>query len=228
MKHEQQKEQPYLAAGDGLAAPESKAAAVDLQRFCSRDDDLREYLRKPWAHKGYLYASNGHICVRIPAPDQAAAVFPHKVAESAAGLFDREHGGHAPLPAFDPAKSCDLCGGTGRTRRAKCPECDGEGEFSHGTHWYDCRECDSEGVVDASDGEGEPCDCGACDGLGARQTFARLAPGIGYDARYLAWIKALPGAMFVIGSSVDNTSGTRPAHFIFDGGEGVLMPMRDR
>ena len=41
--------------------------AVDLSRFCADANDPREYLRSPWKHGEWVYATNGHVCVRVPA-----------------------------------------------------------------------------------------------------------------------------------------------------------------
>jgi hypothetical protein len=202
------------------------ANAIDLQRFCAGESDLRFYLRAPIAHKGFRYATNGHICVRVAAPEEAETVSEHKVAESASALFDRAtNTDYAPLPAFDAAPECTQCDGVGKVKFTMCPDCDGDGFFDHGSHEYQCKECDGEGALY---GEGELCECPKCLGTGKRRHFVRMAPGVGYDARYLEWIKALPGVRFAIGTSATGDPKPLPGHFIFDGGEGVLMGMADR
>jgi len=38
--------------------------AMDITKFCTTNDP-RSYMHKPMRHDGYLYATNGHIAVRI-------------------------------------------------------------------------------------------------------------------------------------------------------------------
>ncbi len=199
---------------------------IDLQRFCANEHDLRSYLHKPWAHKGYTYASNGHICIRVPAPDQAETVFPHKVGDAAASIFERPAGAeYAPLPEFAPAPDCGTCEGRGKVKMEPCADCDGDGYFEHGHHEYHCKECDGEGSIY---GVGDMQDCPDCCGSGRQARFVRFIPGVGYDSRYLAWIAALPGAKFAIGAAAKYGEHQGAGRFTFDGGEGVLMPMSDR
>jgi hypothetical protein len=219
--------QSHLAAGDGPAV-QVQAPSIDLQRFCWADD-YRKHLRTPWAHKGHIYATNGHICVRVPAPDQAEAIFPHAVGDSAAGIFDKVgERQYAPLPEFEMGETCHVCRGKGKYPQSKCEDCDGDGVIVRGRHEYECKECDGDGWVD--DSEGEMRGCPLCDGYGTRSKCIDFAGGVGYQARYLNLIKDLPGLMFATGGAVDDEHRTidtiQPAHFTFDGGEGVLMPMR--
>lgn len=40
---------------------------MNLQRFCASETDFKEHLRAPWLHGDWVYATNGHVCVRVPA-----------------------------------------------------------------------------------------------------------------------------------------------------------------
>jgi hypothetical protein len=204
-----------------LAGDAPTVSAVDLQRFCWAND-YRKYLRQPWAHKGWMYASNGHILVRVPSPEHAETVFAEKVAESAVGMLaDSGEREYAPLPAFTLGPVCECCKGVGTVKQSKCPDCDGEGEFDHGEYTYHCKECDGEGWID--DPAGEERECDACYGFGTESKRIDFG-GIGYQARYLRLIKDLPGLVFSPGTRADETT-IKAAHFTFDGGEGLLMPM---
>jgi hypothetical protein len=71
MKHEQQKEQPYLAAGDGLAAPESRPSPFDVinsnvmlkiggkSRRCHCGANVFSKLRGPFHGGTERYECNG-------------------------------------------------------------------------------------------------------------------------------------------------------------------------
>lgn len=196
--------------------------SIDLQRFCAISDDDRAYLNAPWPHKGWMYASNGHIIVRVPAPDHAATVAAHDIAERAAGIFAKcEAEGHAPLPLrLDLGQKCTVCRGTGHVYTVACKECEG-GEFEHGSHTYTCQECDGTGRAESTRAAGEKTTCNGCRGKGYFG-YTRVPvgdKGAGYDAVYLSWIRALPNALFAPGEA------EKAAHFKFDGGEGCLMPM---
>ena len=192
-------------------------STVDLQRFCADDFDPREYLRKPIPHKGYLYATNGHVLVRVAAPEHAGALAEKPDFDAVVGKYIQAEG-HAPLPPLPAGKKCKDCNGTGMVLMAECADCDGEGDFMHGTHIYECKECDGAGrFLSAS---GEKCECAGCYGHGIKAE--RIAIGqSGYDLRYLRWIAELPGARFAAGGAID-TAG----HFIFDGGDGIVMPRK--
>ena len=194
---------------------------IDLQKFCAHDGDPREYLHAPWACKGWMYATNGHIMVRVPCPDQADAEPDHKPAKTAPGMFDDAgKAKYMPLPKRIPVpRTCSKCAGAGKYLHIPCGECDGKGTFKHGSHDYDCLECGGMGFMDAEEGATNAVtrSCTNCEGKGAhRGTFLKVA-GAEFDVIYLLWIAGLPGALFC-------PNGNAAAHFIFDGGEGLLMP----
>jgi hypothetical protein len=197
---------------------------IDLKRFCANESDPRAYLREPWAHNGYVYATNGHIVVRIPAPESAGVVAEHKAAATAEGLFaifPAIEG--AELPPFTLGEPCHFCEGSGIAYATDCPDCDGEGLFTHGAHDYDCKECDGEGFVDADKIPENKTVCHACYGRGYKAKRVPVgALGGGFDATYLSWIAALPGALFAARGPEES------GRFTFDGGEGLLMPMKER
>lgn len=197
--------------------------SIDLKRFCGCEHDIREYVRQPWAHQGYVYATNGHICVRVPAPEHAGTTSEVPIAESARGLFERAtNTEYAPLPPFTPAPVCFQCEGEGHYKQSKCGDCDGEGNFKRGHHEYECRECEGTGWL--PDDEGQKRDCEECWGTGHDRRAVDFGNDVFYDARYLAWVKALPGVMFAPGGA-STTDKPMPGHFVCAGGEGLLMPM---
>ena len=153
-----------------------------LKKFVSQDDP-RKYMRSPFTRGEWTYATNGHIAVRVPKID-GVEILPEKYIPSLEGLFQSVGGNDfIALPWMPPLEECQLCIGTGIAY--ECPECDGEGEFEHGTHSYCCKECG----------------------------------GSHFDLFYLYLINGLPGAKFSPGAGQEGM-----ACFVFDGGEGILMP----
>ena len=65
------------------------------------------------------------------------------------------------------------------------------------------------------DGEIDDLPCAECNGTGKTKI-----DGISFSDVYLSWIAELPNA------KIAPTGFTTPARFKFDGGEGLLMPMR--
>ena len=218
--------------------------ADTLQRFCANDMDERAHLRQPWLVGAWVYACNGHIAVRVPAETMPDAK-PNDKAPDAAALFKRAiedaPRDFVPLPEFQRRVACDLCDGTGIVRAIKCDDCGGEGEFKRGRHVYMCQECE-----DSNAGPGHiqlfPHDepfvgeviraCRDCDGLGLDGGASTRVPPVAfgealYSAAYLTMIDKLPGAKFSAGDAArKNYEGPRelPAAFVFDGGQGILMP----
>lgn len=137
-----------------------------LQPFCAVND-IRVYLNRIFRKDGYLYATNGSAMVSVKDdgtvetdPDNDARC-PNNVEE----IISRDKcagDGFIPLRFDEPKEKnpCTGCGGSGKIFRSNaCPCCD-DGEFIHEGHWYECKECDGEGRVKATEGETEVCeDC---------------------------------------------------------------------
>lgn len=213
-----------------------------LARFCANENDLREYLRAPWRNGAWVYATNGHIIIRVPseaapevaecdrAPSKVGAMFAAHFTESAEFLLMPE------LPAlFD----CPSCEGAGRIRATKCNHCEGEGGFTRLGLWYDCKNCEGDpagdGWVSCLDFE-NPADavvrvCTECDGLGHRMHkhgITQIGEGT-YSPVYLHWIAALPQARVMPGDAptASNSKTCKPLAFLFDGGQGLLQPRKE-
>lgn len=188
-----------------------------LNRFVANSSEPREYMRAPFTRGDWTYAMNGRIAVRVPKID-GMEMLPDKHAPKLEGLF-------APacfdaciaLPPLPPLEQCRMCNGTGSA--FECPECDGKGEFEHGTHTYECRECDGSGQV--AYGGGIDVACRHCGGTGVTRRKQMKVGGSHFDLFYLHLINGLPGAKFAPGAGRMDM-----ARFVFDGGEGILMPMR--
>jgi hypothetical protein len=191
----------------------------DLMKFCGGKNQVR--LATPFSIGEFTYATNGHILVRVPRladiPERTDAPPPAKVEE----VFNHYKGDYQPIPAVGPikTKSCPVCEGTGKFQT--CPECDGTGlvSFSNDYNDYDftCETCGGDGKFK----EGKELECEKCAGTGKIVKTERVdAAGRKYDKKYLLMLKKLPGCKLAVGKELD------PAHFIFDDGDGVIMPMR--
>lgn len=102
----------------------------NIQDFCATGY-FREYLLRPFAYHGKLYASNGHIIVRVPAEADAPDT-EHSICAHAEKLFADANfeAGMEPLPAYQEVElpSCEGCGGSGKCKPLEeCRECRGEG-----------------------------------------------------------------------------------------------------
>ena len=187
-----------------------------LKKFVSQGDP-REYMRSPFNRGEWTYATNGHIAVRVPKIDGVEAL-PKKHIPNLEGLFQSASGNDfIVLPTLPTPENCQMCNGTGVAY--ECEECDGDGEFEHGSHTYKCKECGGHGQVAYSGGIDTV--CRHCGGAGVTRYKPMQVGGSHFDLFYLHLINGLPEAKFAPGARQLDM-----ARFVFDGGEGILMPMR--
>lgn len=171
---------------------------IDLQQFCATNDG-RLYLMTPFSDDTHTLATNGHVIVRVP---KRADTEGHKDAprDKARALFDKSPlVGAVPMPAFNIPPPPPVV-------MEDCAWC-------HDGKEHDCPEC--------------TCECEECDGKGeteAGEEAQITVRGVPFNARYIRQIFALPGLM--LPGAVTNDKDV-PMPFSFDGGEGLLMPMRD-
>lgn len=198
-----------------------------LTRF-TRPDSYNEFQRKPIRRDGYLYATNGWIAIRI-ADDAAIEASDTEKSPNLARVFEHGDVEFHPLPALPDAIKCPQCNGTGKEYLEDCEDCDGDGDFIHGNHRYDCKECNGDGKVKASAETTEPTPCHHCNGSGEADPRDGSQPikigGLHFQPYLLRMIAGLPNARIEHVTPPDAT--TLPAaHFVFDGGEGAVMPFK--
>lgn len=195
-----------------------------LQPFCAKANESREYMRAPFCLNGWIFATDGHIAVRIPEDVQ----FPICTDEKVISLFPRFNNyfeqfdkfSFFDLPVLPKADPCMHCGGGGKVNYSKiaCDECDGDGEFYYGSHYYSCKHCAGSGEIKHR--HQEPISmCEKCRGSG----FASCQPvkinDCLFNLAYLKLIEKLPNLQIA-------TNGIKEVLRIkFDGGSAVLMPM---
>lgn len=189
-----------------------------LKSFCATINDSREYLRAPFVNKGFIYATNGHIAVRIP--DNGTIQENKDAPKNIHNYFQSGISDFIEIPALPEKTKCVRCCGTGnRIFKNKCDKCDGKGEFYHGSHYYDCAECDGSGEVRSGEPKADiPCEY--CDGSGwEKYSFIDIGE-FRFQCAYIEKILALPNVKFMRTINSDDA-----CKFLFDGGEGIIMPM---
>lgn len=199
--------------------------SIDLQQFCAGENEPRTWLLKPWYAAGGVGATDGKLLVWMPgeaivnAPDSKEAVdIAEKLIASAKAAVDMGDrlAWSDPQDAHFVDAECTSCAGTG-IDTGECDECNGEGEFIHGSHFYTCKECDGTG----STGSAGPCEI--CVGTKIKPS----ASSIGnhetcISSVYVTRLRKLPGCMV---TSLPDES--RNFYFRFDGGVGVVAGFRD-
>lgn len=179
----------------------------------------------PFREDGFLWAANDHMAVRIPDTQECTlelndnAIFPPLVKTLINGVNPNNCtiSLHFPL-AEKPCEECQGAGYTEKLEQFQCPDCDGYGEFEHGNHTYYCKNCDETGWIDGEKFTQDPCDNCNCSGI--MPCDHRIAGAL-FRGRYIRALKMLPGLKMWI-----NPNPNEASTFAFDGGCGVIMPMR--
>lgn len=195
---------------------------MNLTKFCSGQDDPREYLRQPMRTAEGIAYTNGHVLVVVPddgkeyqpAPESVANIIQRMISEhQGCGLWIKM--ADVDLPGATP---CGYCNGSGVVSYEFCSDCDGDGEFLHGSHYYTCKECDGEGGFKSMYG-GHEVTCQGCGGHKEEPTAVSIL-GVTFQRRYLAMLAELPDCQ------ISPSDMTKAAPFRFVGGRGILMPYR--
>lgn len=200
---------------------------IDLSKFTSSPDGTGgHYLSTPWSVGDHSVATNGHILVRVPRrddiPENDKAPSLETVLASAFPSDD-----FIPFPAFTPAPAepCNDCRGIGRV--TECEDCDGEGEHEclECGNETECASCQGSGVHPDRLGDAEAIKCAACAGSGHRddKCSVTLADNLHISQRYALLIADLPAARIV--SVPRDPKDLRAVPFVFDGGDGLVMPL---
>ena len=185
---------------------------------------------KPFPRDGYVYATNGHICVRQRG---AKCDPPDGETPPVEGLdWTREHYAEAPLvidpallPEPPPDVACRQCSGTGK--QVRCKECDGSGivicdyDYDH-----DCPECKGKGVFAAKADDPKAESCNSCYGTVKADPDYRpcLWPGVAaVSKRYVRLLIRHGGKLY---PRVDGRL-THPLYLtVGDDVDGLVMPLK--
>lgn len=194
-----------------------------LTEFLSKTntDDL---CAAPFPHAGRAYATNRHICIELQDADPTLRTIARKfdaianLLETHEAIFQTAE--FKPLEAIPEKISCPFCDGSGTA--LECRNCEGDGYIRH--EYDPCENCNGTGETQNEKDE-YPLGlipCWFCNGSGEERQATDIGLG-SFDARYLRLIASLPNARFTP-NPINPEAGV--ALFIFDGGRGALMPMR--
>ncbi len=189
----------------------------DMQRFCAKEK-TNFRLGEPFRIDGYLYATNGHILIRVKSegtntvragiPDVRGLVKPRPV------------GAMKAVGKIEGTASCSQCDGLGMIGPAgECDECHGRGDELCGCcdNYTVCKKCDGSGKLDGAE------KCGRCNGTGDIQVehvdIGVEDGAIRHDVFDL--LNSLPGLR--IQKKIKDKS--QYVYFSFDGGDGVFVQM---
>jgi len=193
----------------------TETSQVDLTRFT----DPNYPIGHPWVKGGWRYATDGRVCARVPAPGEPDTEGKHPDAFAIFVSVDLSKcvDPWSPGPAMRKEMDCEQCEGEGLIGRERCEECGGRGdvECSECGQDTECDECDGEGFF----GDGEKCP--ECDGKRRTvQEFARPFGPAFIAVKYERLVSGLPGVR-----CITPTEATKPIFFVFDGGQGAVMPL---
>lgn len=138
---------------------------INLQSFCGNDREIRTHLRAPFELDGYVYATNGHLLVRVPAGGYPGnepfqnGLHPKNVIDLVADALAAE-GEYIAFPEMQEPAKCSRCNGTG---------------------------------IDPDDDEDGPEDCWDCAGSGYERTIKKVGDTT-FGAHYVWRLSQLPGA----------------------------------
>lgn len=171
---------------------------IDLKQFCADADaePWRADISVPFSCGGFTYATNGRLAIRVAAVSEVL-----EANDTQAPKVE------TLCKAFEGASSQTVTPFAGRLPTPlpmiECDECNGEGKPDH-----DCPTCE--------------CSCEECDGLGKVSQRRRIRfDGFDIDEKYLRMLASLPS--LAIGAPPTEKD---PVLFHFDGGIGLIMPMR--
>ena len=184
-----------------------------LLKFC--EDAFNENLELPYSIGDYTCATNGIILIRIPRlveyPENPKAPDPEKIE------YERNPEKWYSVGDIKKPKSADCVFCKGQGKNFTCPECDGNGIvwLSNNYSEYpgiDCNSCNGKGKIKF---------CEECNGTGkVFQQTPMDFHGVAFDQRYLALLSGLPNC------EIGLISKTATTPFRFDGGTGIIMPMK--
>jgi hypothetical protein len=177
----------------------------------------------PFLQDGFLYATNGHLAVRMPWPGEWAHQAEGRVPKELHLTFHDLRCRAEPSPLPQVVGDCLECGGSGDLPERPCTECDGQGEGDDPD--CDCPHCPGSHTCEECDGRGKfgpgPCDGCAGTGLLDAKRSVEVAPGYYLARRYVALLNRY-GAMAYLPEEADHA---RPVRFVAGDVEGVLMMM---
>lgn len=174
---------------------------IDLKKFCSKAPN-RFNIHEPFSKGKWTYATDGHICIRVPRAKEITKKITHgKDTPDAEQIFiEADKDG---LYEWVPVPEVKM-----EIRVVECNGCHGRGKLGR----YLCEECRGEGHLQ----KGQP----------IKFPFGFLT--ITLNSIYLELIRnELPNPQIGLTEKavpLINSSSMKPVKIRFDGGQGLLMP----
>lgn len=216
----------FGTAVTGLTPNQIEDRGIDLSEFHRSYSDGRYDLSAPFQFGGFDIASDGCVLIRVPGNGNLT-YSDRRVPDLSQFNWDGFNvSGWKRWPKKRIVKrgdsQCRKCRGFGVTGRSDC-SCIGVHEF----HNQSCKKCDGSGVIGDK--------CAKCNGAGWFNQLA-LLDGDTISTRYESMISELPGVEFLPDREAVNVRSTGyvgidetqtvAIPFRFDGGVGLVMPVR--
>lgn len=199
-----------------------------LELFC--DKTSRFMYRNAVSRGPYSYSSNGIVCIRVPRVAGVLDDAKNQYSTVEQGMFDpaaKYEAMSVLLPGIVQS-ACALCLGSQVVQT--CPDCDAgtvTWETERGFEYeHRCECCNGHGYlqVDTEQPQGKHVPCPNCiDGKVDAPGQNFVWRGVPYSLMVMHTIARLPGVQLAI---ITTPLSARPLRFIFDGGDGVVMPVR--
>jgi hypothetical protein len=189
-----------------------------LQKFCSTDESRYNLHHKPFSQEQWTFATNGHIAIRVPRMAGGPEIkgTPDMVKLFDGVIFDHPNRVWVDVPeAVIEVITCDVCRGERWVRDCPCES--------------GCAKCrESKGLVPTNADDEFAEECFECDGVGERRSgyvFVKAPKGeVKLASVYIELLHLLPNCK--LGLLGDESSIGVALCFRFDGGSGLLMPVR--
>ncbi len=170
-----------------------------LKLFCAASDSPKFSITEPFRRGDYVYATDGKIAIQV-----TASLFPEitgdEKAPSEKGMLAIGFGS-----SLDNTELFPLPRKIPESTKIYCGACMGTGECI-------CDECDNEHR------------CGKCGGGGHLRKMVTVQLGVAtVDSQLLLLIQKLPNPTIEYPAEPE-----RAIHFKFDGGRGLVMPVRKK
>lgn len=187
---------------------------MNLQVFCGEYDKYN----KPFSGVDYVYATDGRMALRVNKSKIESIYDEGEYSQKIDELIEKVKKDN-PINFNEQFEliPCRNCRATGLNR--KCPECEGRGVI-------ECCECGQD--IDCPDCDGnDSCDeekCYDCGGLGKRlkEEHTVLIEGLKVQSKFLCKIyQELKDVQLFA-----DMSDYKMVYFKFDGGEGILLPLK--
>ncbi len=197
----------------------AESAPIDLQPYCSTDIHRYDF-SKPFVQRGWRYATDACICVRVPTiePDTVSESRLPKADEIFQGIHKSTFEPWSESPLLLTPGPCVVCSGHGVFPSERCQQCDGCRRvlLVRTREPRTCQVCEGKGWLGPV--------CFNCEGTEQPLLpYAQEVRGILVSPRYVRLIHTLPTPLLACPGWSD-----RMLYFRFPGGEGAVMTIGRR